>query len=93
MGHECSHVRKLGWASIQNGALIAKAEKAGYEVLITLDQGIPREQVSTTRSLAIFVIVPVQQGKNAVKVFAAEILESLTTVEPGAVKVFTHRPA
>ena len=37
LGHEVEPVQRLGWAGIQNGVLLKKAEETGFEVLITMD--------------------------------------------------------
>jgi hypothetical protein len=37
LGHGVESVQRLGWARIQNGVLLKKAEEAGFEVLITMD--------------------------------------------------------
>ena len=37
VGHEVESVQRLGWAGIQNGVLLKKAEETGFEVLITTD--------------------------------------------------------
>ena len=40
LGHEVESVRRLGWAGIQNGVLLKKAEEVGFEVLITRDSSM-----------------------------------------------------
>lgn len=42
-------------AGLENGDLLAAAEKAGFEVLLTVDQGIEYQQNLTARKLAIIV--------------------------------------
>ena len=39
-GHEIGTAMERGWATLANGVLLDRAEEAGYEVLITTDQGI-----------------------------------------------------
>jgi hypothetical protein len=39
-----------------NGELLREAERAGYDVLLTIDQGIPHQQKIAGRKLAIVVI-------------------------------------
>jgi len=43
-GHECVTVPELGLAGKKNGELLSLAEEAGFQVFITLDQGIEYEQ-------------------------------------------------
>lgn len=41
LGHECSTAAEAGLAGRKNGELLSKALTLGFEVLITLDQGLP----------------------------------------------------
>jgi hypothetical protein len=34
--HEVVTIRGLGWLGISNGSLLAKAEAAGYDILVTV---------------------------------------------------------
>jgi len=43
-GHECQTVPDAGLAGKKNGELLALAENAGFEVFVTVDQGIEFEQ-------------------------------------------------
>lgn len=45
-----------GWAGMSNGALVAATEGAGFEVLITADQGLNYQQNLTGRKLALIVL-------------------------------------
>ena len=39
-GHQIEAATERGWDALANGVLQDRAEEAGYEVLITTDQGI-----------------------------------------------------
>jgi hypothetical protein len=43
-GHDCETARFANLAGLKNGCLLDSAESAGFEILITLDQGIPDQQ-------------------------------------------------
>ena len=45
-----------GWSELLNGQLLTEAEAAGYELLITTDQGIRYQQNWTGRSIAVLVL-------------------------------------
>jgi hypothetical protein len=45
-----------GWAELLNGQLISQAESAGFDLLITTDQGIRHQQNWTGRSIALLVL-------------------------------------
>lgn len=55
-GHEVHTADWVGFKSLKNGRLLQEAETAGYEVLLTVDQGVPYQQNLTQRKIAILVI-------------------------------------
>lgn len=81
----------LGWAGTRNGDLIGKAEEAGFEVLVTFDDGIPIDHDISKRSLAVYVVQPEGQGVQNTRALIGEILTAMDTYEPGQVRTFTNR--
>ena len=55
-GHTVDRSSEKGWAELANSALLDAAEREGYELLITTDQGIRYQQNLVGRSLAILVV-------------------------------------
>ena len=55
-GHEVVTVAYLKWIGIKNGDLLRCAAEAGFDVLVTSDQGIPYEQNMTGRKLAMVML-------------------------------------
>ena len=55
-GHECQTVPDAGLAGKKNGELLALAENAGFEVFVTVDQGIEFEQNLSGRKIAVIVV-------------------------------------
>jgi hypothetical protein len=53
IGHD---VTRLAWNELQNGELIAAAEAAGFDLMISSDQKIKDQQNLTTRKLALIVL-------------------------------------
>lgn len=51
-GHTVDTAFERGWAELTNGDLLAAAESAGFEVLITSDQGI-RYQLESSGAEAL----------------------------------------
>lgn len=91
IGHECAHVILLGWAGTENGELLAKAEDAGFEVLITFDDDIPQDHDISARNIAVYVVQPEGQGVPNTRALVGEILVALKTCHPGQVLTFTNR--
>jgi predicted nuclease of predicted toxin-antitoxin system len=55
-GHDCETAAYAKLSGLKNGALLAAAEAAGFEVIITTDQEIPYQQNLTFRKISIVVL-------------------------------------
>ncbi len=55
-GHQVSTARKMGRHELKNGDLLAAAEKASFEALVTADQNLSYQQNLTGRRLALVVL-------------------------------------
>lgn len=56
VGHSVTTVYEQGWSTLSNGALLQRAEQAGYDLLITTDQNLRYQQNLTGRQIAILVL-------------------------------------
>ena len=54
--HECHTVPEAGLAGRKNGFLLDFAEKAGFEIFVTMDRGLEYQQNLEGRSIAILVL-------------------------------------
>lgn len=61
------------------------AESAGYDVLLTVDQGISQQQRSASRKLSIIVVRSRTNQIEDLLPFVDAILEALTTIAPGQI--------
>jgi hypothetical protein len=55
-GHTVRTARTQGWDTLSNGNLLAAAETAGFEVLVTPDKSIRYQQNLEGRKIAIVVL-------------------------------------
>src|SRR5258708_7707860 len=55
-GHIVKTAAQAGWEMLQNGAPLAAAEEAGFEVLVTPDKNILYQQNLARRKIAIVVL-------------------------------------
>lgn len=55
--HQVTTAFELNWGSLTNGELLAKAEAANFEVLVTTDQNLRYQQNLTQRRIAVVVIM------------------------------------
>jgi len=72
-----------GFKGRKNGELLRAAETAGYDVFLTVDQGIPHQQRPSGRKLAIILLrVRTNQIEDLLPLVDA-ILRALDTIQPG----------
>jgi len=64
--HTVRSTKSQGWAMFTNGDLLAAAEGAGFEVLVTTDKNIRYQQNLTGRTFAIVVLGTSQWPDSAV---------------------------
>jgi len=55
IGHTVTEARDRGWDRLSNGDLLAEAERAGFDILLTADKNIRHQQNLSGRRLAIVV--------------------------------------
>ncbi|HEY7391524.1 MAG TPA: hypothetical protein VH640_23615 [Bryobacteraceae bacterium] len=55
-GHEVTEAIARGWDTLSNGELLAQAESAGFELLLTTDKRIRYQQNLKGRKIAIVVL-------------------------------------
>ena len=81
-GHEVALTREKGWSRLANGALLAAAEREGFEVFVTGDRNIRFQQTLAGRRLALVVL-----GANVwpvVRNHGERIARAAEQVRPGA---------
>ena len=83
-GHEVLTVEQAGLKGLKNGTLIRLASSQ-FDVLITVDQNLPYQQVITAQSIAILILVGRSNQYSELKVLAPKALEALLTIKPGEV--------
>ena len=56
VGHDATTAPKMGWAGLKNGALLTNAASAGFDVFLTVDKNLPKQQKIATYAIAIVVL-------------------------------------
>jgi len=88
-GYEVIPARSLGWATIENGALIRAAEEAGFGILITCDRNIRYQQNLAGRQIALIelstAIWPV------IRPYVNDVLAAVQSALPGSYTTVTFR--
>jgi hypothetical protein len=81
-GHDVRTVGYEGWNSLSNGALLTAGEAAGFDVLVTADQGIRYQQNLMGRKIVIVILST--NERNLVVAHAARIVAALDAIKPGS---------
>ena len=55
-GHTVTKAKDRGWDTLSNGDLLAEAERAGFDVLLTADKNMRYQQNLRGRRIAIVVL-------------------------------------
>src|SRR5262249_18561262 len=82
-GHDCLTVPEAGWAGKKNGELLSLAENAGFDVFVSLDQGIEYQQNLTGRNIAVILFRAKSNRLVDLVPLAGKILTTLSSIEPG----------
>jgi hypothetical protein len=82
--HDCLTVPEAGWTGKKNGELLVLAENAGFQVFISLDQGIEFQQNLTGRKIAVIVLRAKSNRLADLIPLTEKILMSLSSIEPGS---------
>ena len=78
-------VHTAQWAGLKgkkNGELLRAAEIAGYDVLLTVDQGIPQQQPPTGRRLSILLVHSRTNQIEDLLPLVDAIVQALDTIQP-----------
>ena len=81
-GHIVVEAMERGWDRLANGALIAAAEAAGFDLLLTTDKNIRHQQSLKGRRIA-FVVIGNQQWP-VLRAYAARVVTAVNSATPGS---------
>jgi hypothetical protein len=80
--HIVEEARRYGWEELENGSLIAAAEQAGFDLMLTTDKNIRYQQNLANRTIALIVLENSQWPM--VKLVAEQIVSAVNTAQPGS---------
>ena len=83
--HECQTCRYAGLKGLTNGELLAAAEQAGFEVLITVDQNIPYQQSLRGREISVVVLQARTTNFDDLLTLVPDVLTALDGMKAGGV--------
>lgn len=85
IGHDCQTAAYAKLAGLKNGVLLAAAESAGFEIMITTDQEIPYQQNLGRRRIAILILCAPTNRLADLKGLVPATLRAVDAVTPGQV--------
>ncbi len=83
--HECLTAAYARLGGLKNGALLAAAEAAAFQVLITTDQEIPYQQNLDGLRLSILILCAPTNRLADLQRLVPEALVALNSIQPGQV--------
>jgi hypothetical protein len=81
-GHTVTKAKDRGWDRLTNGDLLAEAERAGFDLLLTADNNMRYQQNLTGRKIALVVLSTPQWPR--VQLHVDKITAALDLVKPGS---------
>jgi len=85
IGHDARTVMHMSWRSLENGELLAAAEREQFDVFVTTDARIPATHDIAGWHLAI-VVVPTNR-RTILDQIASVIIDTVIRAKPGAVSI------
>ena len=82
-GIDCQTVPEVGLAGKKNGELLSLAGQAGFQVLLTVDQGIEYEQNLRDRTISVVVIRVKSSRLHDLLPHTPAILKIVNSIQPG----------
>jgi predicted nuclease of predicted toxin-antitoxin system len=81
--HDAHTAQWAGLKGKKNSELLGAAEEAGYDVLLTVDQGIPHQQSPAGRKISIILVRARTNQIGDLLPLVGAILQALETIQPG----------
>ena len=81
-GHTVTKAKDRGWDRLTNGDLLAEAERAGFDLVLTADNNMRYQQNLTGRRIALVVLSTPQWPR--VQLHVDKITAVLNSVKPGS---------
>ena len=82
-GHEVKTVPEAGWASLQNGELLSRAQ-AEYDVFVTTDRNLMFQQNLPKFDIAVLVLAARTNRLRDLLPLVPKIAEAIPSAKPGS---------
>jgi hypothetical protein len=81
-GHDCVTVVYMGWAGVENGELLSRASSAGFDALLTKDEGLEYELNLVQLPLAVVVLHARTNKIDDIRPLLPALLQALANLPP-----------
>ncbi len=81
-GHEVKTVQDMGWAGIENGALLKLAD-GQFDALLTVDQGIEYQQNLSGLTISVVVMLAASNDVDDLRPLLPGVEQALAGLRPG----------
>ncbi len=84
LGHDVKTVPEVGWAALENGELLARAEQE-FDAFVTVDRNLPFQQDLSRFSVAVIVLRAPSNRLADLRGLMPKLLGVLPIAKPGQV--------
>ena len=86
-GHGVESVPLIGWAVVKNGQLLQKAVESGFDVLLTMDGSMSRQQNLSLHRLAIVALKAPSNRLADTRPLMPKVLVLLASLAPSTISI------
>jgi predicted nuclease of predicted toxin-antitoxin system len=83
IGHQVMTARQMGWASIENGELLALASQA-FDVFVTVDRNLAFQQNLAALPIPVIILQARTNRLADLKPLVPRLLAAIVSAKPGA---------
>ena len=85
VGHQVFTVQYMGWSGTKNGALLAKAAADGFDVLVTMDNGVQYQQNVAKLPISVVIVEAPSNDISDLIRLVPNLLAVLTRLAPKSI--------
>jgi hypothetical protein len=86
IGHDAKTVKQAGWLGTKNGTLLKLvADSGNFDVFLTIDKNLPRQQNVRNLPSAIYVLHAKSNRMDDIRPIMSELIRRLPEARPGHV--------
>jgi predicted nuclease of predicted toxin-antitoxin system len=82
-GHSVHTVQEMGWSAKKNGVLLQLMTSQNFDVLLTVDKNLPKQQLVKGAAIAIILLRAKSNRIGELAPLAPAVLAALGVLQPG----------